>query len=231
MEVSKISVIDMENYYRFQMERGNLNTAKKNKDGTVNKKEGITINTVQKHKTAAKRIWEFMIDARVYGVTENIAEKSKVPKTEIVIDGKVKKVSKIPYHPRSLTLEELNYTLNDAVQHEFDRSVVLMTGLGAIGGLCHSEVTGLQMGKVLHNELMNISDEIWEMSGYDKALYKEHEEYMMIDTAIMDNKTKFPKSGIVRVAAVPKPIKGNTGLCNGAEKRSAGYCRKRVNSQ
>jgi hypothetical protein len=36
MEVSKISVIDMENYYRFQMERGNLNTAKKNKDGTVN---------------------------------------------------------------------------------------------------------------------------------------------------------------------------------------------------
>ena len=30
---------------------------------------------------------------------------------------------------------------------------------------------------------------------------------MMIDTAIMDNKTKFPKSGIVRVAAVPKPLR------------------------
>ena len=207
MEVSKISVIDMENYYRFQMERGNLNTAKKNKDGTVNKKEGITINTVQKHKTAAKRIWEFMIDARVYGVTENIAEKSSVPKAEIIIDGKVKKVAKIPYHPRSLTLEELNETLNDAAQHEFDRSVILMIGLGAVGGLRHSEVTGLQMGKVLHNELMNISDEIWEMSGYDNELYKVHDEYIMIDTAIMDNKAKFPKSGIVRVAAVPRPLR------------------------
>lgn len=45
------------------------------------------------------------------------------------------------------------------------------------------------------------------MSGYDKELYKVHDEYMMIDTAIMDNKAKFPKSGIVRVAAVPRPLR------------------------
>lgn len=206
-DVRDISVVDMENYYHFQMERGNLITAKKNKDGTVNKKEGITINTVQKHKTAAKRIWEFMIDAKVYGVTENVALRSLVPKMEIVIDGKTKKVSKIPYHPRSLTLDELNYTLNDAVRHEFDRSVVLMIGLGAIGGLRHSEVVGLQVGKVRHDELMNISDGIWEMSGYDREYYKEHDEFMMVDTAIMDNKVKFPKGGAVRVVAVPRPLK------------------------
>lgn len=36
-DVRDISVIDMENYYRFQLERGNLVTAKKNMDGTVNK--------------------------------------------------------------------------------------------------------------------------------------------------------------------------------------------------
>lgn len=206
-DVRNISVIDMENYYRFQLERGNLITAKKNMDGTVNKKEGITINTVQKHKTAAKRIWEFMIDAGVYGVTENIAEKSNVPKAEIVIDGKIKKVSKIPYHPRSLTLDELNYTLNDAVRHEFDRSIVLMTGLGAIGGLRHSEIAGLQVGKVRHDGLMSISDEIWDMSGYDREYYREHDEFMMVDTAIMDNRVKFPKNGIVRVVAVPRPLK------------------------
>lgn len=207
MEVSKISVIDMENYYQYQLERGNLASAKKNKDGTISKKEGISVNTVSKHKTAAKKIWEFMIDAKVYGVAENIAEKSNVPKVEIIIDGKKRKVAKIPYHPVTLTLEELNYTLNDAIQNEFDRSIALLIALAAVGALRRSEVLGLKVGKVRHDEYLNINKEIWDYSGYDSQYYKEHDEFMMVDTAIMKNKIRFPKYGIVRVAAKPEPLK------------------------
>lgn len=206
MEVSEISMVDMENYYKYQLNRGNLSSAKKNRDGSVSKKEGISINTVSKHKTGAKKIWEFMIDAKVYGVTENIADKSRVPKVEVFIDGKTKKMSKVPYHPRSLTLDELNYTLNDALQNEFDRSVVVMIALAAIGTMRHSEVVGLQIGKVRHDHYMSISDDIWEYSGYDKAFYQEHNEFIMIDTAIMNNRIRFPKEGIVRVVAKPVPL-------------------------
>lgn len=205
-KVDKISVVDMENYYAYQLERGNLSTAKKNKDGTVNKKEGISVNTLAKHKTGAKHIWEFMIDAKVYGVTENIAEKSRIPKVEINIDGKKKKVSKVPYHPRSLTLDELNYTLNDAIQHEFDRSVAVMIGLAAIGSLRHSEVVGLQIGKWKHDSYMKIAPEIWDYSGYDREYYEKHSDFIMVDTAVMCNEVKFPKYNIVRIIANPKPL-------------------------
>lgn len=206
-EVDKISVVDIENYYAYQMERGNLACAKRNKDGTVSKKEGISINTLAKHRTALKRIWAFMADAKVYGVTWDTVEKSNTPKVEIEIDGKKKKVSRVEFHPRSLTLEELNYTLNDAVQHEFDRSVAVMLGLAAIGSLRHSEVVGLKIGKVRHDEYMDISPEIWDYSGYDMEYYKEHEELLMIDTAVMNNRVKFPKYGTVRVIANPKPLR------------------------
>lgn len=205
-DVRGISVVDMEKYYEYQLKRGNLDSAKRNKDGSVSKKEGISVNTVHKHKTGAKKIWEFMIDAEVYGVTENIVERSLVPKVEIEIDGKKKKVSKIQYHPRTLTLDELNYTLNDALQNEFDRSVALMIALASIGALRHSEVVGLQVGKVRHDEYMSISEDIWNYSGYDKDYYKEHDEFIMIDTAIMNNQPKFPKKGIIRVVAKPKPL-------------------------
>lgn len=227
MDVAEISTVDMENYYTYQLERGNLDTAKKNKDGTVNKKEGISINTVQKHKTGAKSIWEFMVDAKCYGVTENIVERSRVPKAEIEIDGKTKKVSKIPYYARSLTLAELNYTLNDAIQHEFDRSVAVMIGLAAIGSLRHSEVVGLQVGKVRHDEYMCISQEIWDYSGYDRDFYKEHEQFIMVDTAIMSNKVKFPK-GNSPYYCESKTVAGDIRLCNGTEDGSLGTCRKRT---
>lgn len=205
-DVRGISVVDMEKYYEYQLKRGNLDSAKKNKDGSVSKKEGISVNTVHKHKTGAKKIWEFMIDAQVYGVTENIVERSMVPKVGIEVDGKTIKVSKIPYNPVSLTIDELNYTLNDALQNEFDRSVALMIALASIGALRHSEVVGLQVGKVRHDEYMSISEDIWNYSGYDKDYYKEHDEFIMIDTAIMKNKPGLPKGKKVRVIANPEPL-------------------------
>lgn len=121
-----ITKLDIENYFLWQLERGKRSTAKKNKDGSVSKKEGISVNTLGKHKCALKKLWNYMIDSKKYGVTENIVPSARLPKVEVSIDGKKKKVSKVQYHPRSLTLDELNYTLNDALQHEFDRSVAIM---------------------------------------------------------------------------------------------------------
>lgn len=205
MEVDKITVIDMENYYEFQLRHGNRMPGRNREGGA--ERQGICVNTLMKHKSSAKALWDFMMEAKVYGVAENVAERSKVPKATIIIDGKAKKVSRVPYNARSLTWDELNYTLNDAVQNEFDRSVAVMIGLGAIGALRHSEIAALQVGKVRHDEYMDISPDIWKYSGFDEKYYREHDELMMIDTAVMENRVKLPKAGIVHVAAVPDPLK------------------------
>ena len=112
-EPSKITSIDIENYYEYQRTRGNLTSSRK-KDGTVNKKmisrsneEGISINTLRKHKTAMKCLWEYMIDSQRYDVNNNVVIIAKIPKETIIIAGKETKVSCIKYYPRSLTLDEL----------------------------------------------------------------------------------------------------------------------------
>ncbi len=206
-----ITKIDIENYFLWQLERGKRPTAKKNKDGSVNKKEGISVNTLGKHKCALKKLWNYMIDSKKYGVTENIVPSARLPKVEICIDGKKKKVSKIQYHPRSLTLDELNYTLNDAAQNEFDRSILLMAALASIGSLRHSEVLGLKVGKFMHDGYMSVTDEAMEEGGFDRAYYEADDNLMLIDTAIVrigsSDVEKLPKGDKVRVAAVPECLK------------------------
>lgn len=211
MEPKKITRIDIENYFSSQLERGNRSNAKRNKDGRISKKEGISINTLSKHKTALKKIWIYFVDSKKYGVVENVVEKASLPKVKITIDGKDKLVSKIVFNPRPLNLEELNYTLNDIAQNEFDRSILMMAGLAAIGSLRHSEVLGLEIGKVFHNELMTVDNEAMKISGFNKQYYKEHDELMFIDTAIMHvggkNVTKLPKGNVLRVSAIPNVLK------------------------
>lgn len=206
-----ITRIDIENYFQWQLERGSRSTVKRNKDGSVNKKEGISVNTLSKHKSALKRLWNYMVDSKKYGITENIVPSARIPKVEIKIDGKIKKVSKIQYHPRSLTLEELNYTLNDAAQNEFDRSILVMIALAAIGSLRHSETLGLRVGKFMHDKYMTVTDEALKEGGYDREFYEEHDNLMLIDTAIMrsgsGNVEKLPKGDKVRVSAVPACLK------------------------
>lgn len=97
-----ITKLGIENYFLWQLERGKRPTAKKNKDGSVSKKEGISVNTLGKHKCALKKLWQFMVDSKRYGVTENIVPSARLPKVEVCIDGKKKKTSKIEYHPRSV---------------------------------------------------------------------------------------------------------------------------------
>lgn len=211
MEADKISVVDMEAYYAYQLESGSLNTAKGDKEGEACKKGGITVNTLPKHKTAAKHLWEFMVDAKAYGVVENVAEKSRIPKAVICIDGKKKKVSKVPFHARPLSLDELNYTLNDAIQNEFDRSIAVMAALAAVGSLRHSETVGLKLGKFMHDGLMAVTDSALDYGGFDREYYEKHDSLMLIDTAVMyinsKNVEKLPKGDKVRVAAVPECLK------------------------
>lgn len=210
-----ITKLDVENYFYWQLERGKRPTAKKNKDGSVSKKEGISVNTLGKHKCALKKLWNYMVDSKKYGVTENIVPPARLPKVEISIDGKKKKVSKIAYHPRSLTLEELNYTLNDALQHEFDRSVAVMIALASIGSLRHSETLGLKLGKFLHDGHMAVTDAALNEGGFDREYYEGNDSLMLIDTAVMrigsENVEKLPKGDKVRVAAVPGCLKEIVG--------------------
>lgn len=206
-----ITKIDIENYFQWQLERGKRPTAKKNKDGSVSKKEGISVNTLGKHKCALKKLWNYMIDSKKYGVTENIVPSARLPKVEVSIDGKKKKVSKIAYHPRSLTLDELNYTLNDALQNEFDRSIAVMIALASIGSLRHSETLGLRLGKFMHDESMAVTDDALREGGFDRQYYEENDNLMLIDTAIMHigskDVEKLPKGDRIRVSAVPKCLK------------------------
>lgn len=216
-EPSKITSIDIENYYEYQRTRGNLTSSRK-KDGTVNKKmisrsneEGISINTLRKHKTAMKCLWEYMIDSQRYDVNNNVVIIAKIPKETIIIAGKETKVSCIKYYPRSLTLDELNYTLNDAIQNEYDRSIVVMIALGSIGGLRRSEVSALRVGKFDHGSLMKVSDDAFEYAGLDKQFYELHDELMLIDEARMrirnKNVIKLPKGEKIRATAVPNCLK------------------------
>lgn len=169
------------------------------------------MNTLGKHKCALKKLWQFMIDSKNYGVTENIVPSARLPKVEVSIDGKKKKTSKIEYHPRSLTLDELNYTLNDALQNEFDRSVAVMIALASIGSLRHSETLGLRLGKFMHDEYMAVTDAALKEGGFDRRYYEEHDNLMLIDTAIMhigsEDVEKLPKGDKVRISAVPDCLK------------------------
>lgn len=95
-EVRTIKVKDIEQYYDYQLHRGNLSTAKKRKDGKVSKKEitnsnpdGISVNTLAKHKTALKNLWKYMLREEIFGVEYNVPALSEIPMVEQEIDGKI----------------------------------------------------------------------------------------------------------------------------------------------
>lgn len=216
-EPSKITTINIEDYYAYQRKRGNRMPIR-NKDGSVSKKiisktnpKGISINTLHKHKTALKGFWEYMIDCKKYGVTENVVLAARVPKEIVIVDGKETKLSKIPYVARSLTLEEYNFTLNDAIQHEYDRSIAVMIALAGIAGLRRSEVGALKLGKFFHNDLMNVTEGAFSYGNFDMEYYIDHDEFMLVDEANMrirnKDTIKLPKGEKVRIVAIPECLR------------------------
>ena len=198
-EPSKIEVSDINNYYIFKKEYGN----KRAKDN----KTGISINTLHKHKMTLRKLWKFMVQSKKYGVKEVIVDYSVVPKELVTVDNKEILMYKIPYDAIPLSMDELNYTLNDIAQNELDRSLLVLVGLAAIGGLRCGEIIGLKVGKVYRGELMNVSDDIFEYGNYDKTYYIENDNLMMIDENVVrvDKQVinKLPKGNKVRCVAIP----------------------------
>jgi integrase len=108
-----------------------------------------------------------------------------------------------------LTLEQLNYTLNDALQNEHDRSVAVMIALGAIGGLRRSEAVALKVGRYYHDDRMETGEEMWQLNDFKsiRGYYEEHNELIMIDEAITHQKRDvlgFPKDNIIRMVGKPR---------------------------
>lgn len=214
-EPKDITVSDIEEYYQYQLTRGNLSTAKRNKDGNISKKEvtennpkGLSVNTIAKHKTALKNIWKFMLKKGVYGVENNVVLYSEIPKVEIEVDGKVIKTRHIQPVQNVLNMEQLNYTLNDAIQNEADRSIAVMIALASIGGLRRSEVAALKIGRYYHDERIKIGVDMWNLNDFvnTKDYYIQHDELILIDEAITHNKTDvlgFPKENIIRMVGKP----------------------------
>ena len=206
-EPKDITKLDIESYYEYQMKNGNRNPCPKGM--SEDEAYGISINTIPKHKSFLKKFWNFMIDKKAYGVSENIITRTEIPKKTKIIDGKEIIIKQEDYNITHLTIEQLNYTLNDAIQNELDRSIVVLIGLSAIGTLRSSEIQSLRLCKYYHNELMEVSDEILEYGGYIPERYRERDDLMLIDTAMKHStkKESLPKCRKVRVAAVPNVLK------------------------
>ena len=210
-EPSKITVIDVENFYRYQLEHGNRDKNKKKKQ------PGISINTLTKYKTVMIKIWDYMVMSKKFNVSENIIKNTKIPKVTITIDGLEKKVSKITHVGKSLSIEELNITLNDLAQNEFDRSLLMLVALSSIGGLRRGEIASLELGKYYHNELMEISDEIYDYSKYDKEYYEENNNLFMISVSVErvgnQERKKLPKWDRIRVVGKPRVLEEIIEYC------------------
>ena len=208
IEPRRITKIDIENYYLWQMKNGNRTLTKKGAERT---KTTLSLNTINKHKSVMKMFFDYMIESGRYGLKENVVITAKLPTVTIEIDGKKVERKKLEYHARSLTLDELNYTLNDALQNEFDRSIALFIALASLGSLRRGEIIGLKIGKFYHGDYMCVHDDIFDMTEYDKELYSNNENVMMVDTAINYVKgkiiVKLPKYDRIRVSAVPNELR------------------------
>lgn len=213
-EPARVTIQDIINYFNYQLQYGYL--IYKNDKRVAEK--GISVNTLGKHKTTLKKLWNYMITSKKFGVTENVVTPAQIPKVKIVDeDGCEIKVSKIPYTPQSLSIDELNYTLNDLIQNEFDRSLLLLVAVASIGGLRRGEIQGLQVGKFFHDERMKISDTAFTNGGYIRNEYTERDDVFMVDIQIKKERgkrvVKRPKSNRIRVVAKPNILNEIVAYC------------------
>ena len=84
VEPHKITSIDIENYYEWSRRYGNRTLVKK---GEERKKSELSINTVTKHKSVLKMLFDYMIESKKYGVKENIVITAKLPTITVNVAG------------------------------------------------------------------------------------------------------------------------------------------------
>lgn len=108
IEPRDISVARMEEYFKYLLENG----SREKKKGHEEETKGLSINSIGKHKSCLKALWEFMIADPKYGITQNIPALSQIPWVEITDEeGRTVKVHKIEPEFEVLTLEQTNYSL------------------------------------------------------------------------------------------------------------------------
>lgn len=206
-EFKKVNTTDIENYYKYLQEVGNYVIVK---DGE-NQRVGLSLSSIQKHRVTLRQLWDFALDAGVVGVYKNVVDRAQLPKEVIMVGGKAVVTNKIKPKTRSYNLEEVNYTLNDLIQNEKDRNCALLFALGVIGGLRRGEVSALKIGKVFHDERMDVDEELFDYGGYDYEYYRSNPNLMFIDENRVDGygeiDMRLPKCNKVRIVAVPEVLK------------------------
>lgn len=213
IEPKEISVARMEEYFKYLLNHG----SREKKRGLEQQTKGLSINSIGKHKSCMKALWEFMIADPRYGITQNIPALSQIPWVEVTDDeGRTIKVHKVTPSFDVLTLEQLNYTLNDILQNEFDRSLIFAVGLASLCGLRRGEVAGLRFGRYYHNNLMTpnpkaMCKNILCRLSVDVDYYKEHDELFIVDGQLTYIKNKdvfvYPKNDKGRVVGLPNVMK------------------------
>ena len=203
---SDLSTRDIEDYFYFQLQSGDRSVLRYENGEPVRSGKGLSPNTLDKHKSILKIIINFAMSCGdKYGISNNFVENAEIPK--IKVEGYEKPLNHIPYHANTLTLEELNITLQDAIENEPDHSIVFLIALGALGGLRTSEIAGLKIGHFYHDNRMTFNEEVMKKYNYDVDYYKNNHELMFIHEAIkiIYNKevTELPKGIHPRMVAIP----------------------------
>lgn len=214
LEPKEITVTRMEEYFKYLLTEGRRGTRKKNDGGPP---EGLSVNSISKHKSCLKALWEFIILDKKYGVKDNVAAIAETPMIDIEDEeGRVVKVKKIEVDVQTLSIIQVNDTLNDMLQNEFDRSLVFAFGLGMICGLRRGEILGLKFGRFYHNELITPNVESMCKSktarlDVDPEYYIKHDELFIVDGQIKRNKGAdyfaLPKNNKGRVVGKPQVMK------------------------
>ena len=195
-----ITVSDIEAFYREKM---GLDA-----DGNVVKQEGaVTYQSVNRYKAFLSNIWNFMVHEGKYGVTHNIIRDTVIPEPTTKVNGVLVKAKKKNYVAKSLTIDELNITLNDCLLNEPDGSFVMLVILGAVAGLRKSEILGLRASRLLREDDDQVNVDNLRSADCNPDFYQDHKELVLIDQAIAvvpgQEIMKLPKDDKPRIIAVP----------------------------
>lgn len=198
-----ITVSDVEEFFRTLMgvdSDGNI----------INEDAAIGYKTSLRYRAYLSNIWKFMCHENKYGVSRNIISDTVIPKIVTQIDGITIRTSNSDYVNKSLNLDELNITLNDALLNERDSSYVLMIMLAAVAGLRKSEILGLQASRLQRQDDDQIDERIVKIAQLDVDYYKKTNNLVLIDRAITiipgQEICKLPKDNKPRVIGIPNVL-------------------------
>ena len=192
-----IMPVDIESYLLYLSKQGRYEYNNVRKD-----KPGLSCNSIRKHRFFLIALYRCAMKNDKTGITRNVAQLSTLP-----IENTIYKISDFHSHP--LSLEELNYELNFAIEHYEDPSALLILGFGALAGLRHSEIKALTFKKIKHDDMMGVESEVFDYIGSDIEFYKKHSELALIDLAACGHNhdiLKLPKEEHIHIIGMCKVL-------------------------